>query len=69
MTGRAQGQPVYFCTWCELPTTHPSRTCPYHREFAPPIPGLDAPYDEGDQIALDLPEADRVHSQADGGRS
>lgn len=57
------------CLYCGFPTTHPSECCPAHRDLAAPLEGLDVPYNEGDQIALDLPEADRVYSQADGERS
>lgn len=45
------------CQFCAYPTDHPSHTCPAHRDLAPPIEGLDAPY------------ADELHSSSDGERS
>lgn len=45
------------CQFCGYATTHPSHTCPAHRDLAPPIAGLDAPY------------PDELHSSADGERS
>lgn len=62
-------QYLYDCQYCGFPTKHPSRTCAAHRDLSPPIPGLDAPYDEGEQIALDLPDADPVHSPPDATRA
>ena len=57
------------CLYCGFLTKHPSHTCAAHRDLAPPIEGLDEPYDEGDQLALDLPEPDRVESHPDAYRA
>lgn len=56
---------LWDCLYCGFPTKHPSRTCPAHRDLAPPIVGVDVPYDEGDQLALDLPEPERVESPSE----
>lgn len=60
---------LYDCLYCGFPTKHPSHTCPSHRDLAPPIVGLDVPYNDGDQIALDLPEVEHVHSPSDAARA
>ena len=57
------------CLYCGFPTTHPFECCPAHRDLAPPIEGLDVPYNEGDQIALELPGVVTVDSRTDGYRS
>lgn len=49
------------CIFCGYPTKHPSRTCPAHRDLAPPIVGLDVPY-------IDEPAEAEVRSQPNAGR-
>jgi len=55
---------LYDCILCGYPTKHPSRTCIAHRDFTPPIPGLDEPYPdalESDADALVAPDRPAGH--------
>jgi hypothetical protein len=54
---------LYDCLYCGYPTKHPSKTCPAHRDLAPPIPGLDVPYVDEPPLRPETPATTLPHHE------